>query len=228
MISSNADVTTPGAASPGRWPDAAGPPCAPRRTTTDPELRPFSMTRYAVRQTISTPVRRILALGAALIAPAVTLHAGDPGRATGHITRYDIATRDDLLLSHLVAPAMVGDIEQWSRQLLGGLPGQVGDWVSQFLDATAMANLITQAFPVEGQPALRPVDDLVADCAAILGVAKPDVYVRNSPQTLIYTVQAGGRSYLVLTGALLNLFEGRPDELRFVVGRELGHNHNHR
>ena len=118
---------------------------------------------------------------------------------------------------------MVGDIEQWSKQLLSGLPGQVGDWVTQFIDATKMANIITQAFPVEGQPALKPVDDLVAECARTLGVDKPAVYVRNSPQTLIYTVQAGGQYHLVITSALLNLFEKRPGELKFVVGRELGH-----
>ena len=165
----------------------------------------------------------ILALATSLIAPAATLHAGEPERPPGRITRYDITTRNDLLLSHLVAPAMVGDIEQWSKQLLGGMPGQVGDWVNQFIDATRMANIITEAFPIEGQPGFRPVDEVVADCARTLGVDKPAVYLRNSPQTRIYTVQAGGQYHLVITSALLNLFEKRPGELKFVVGRELGH-----
>ncbi len=165
----------------------------------------------------------ILALGTAIIAATPALHAGDPERPAGRVTKYDIATRDDQLLSHLVAPSMIGDIDQWSKLLLSGLPGQVGDWVTQFMDATKMANIITQAFPVEGQPALKPVDDLVAECARTLGVDKPAVYVRNSPQTLIYTVQAGGQYHLVITSALLNLFEKQPAELKFVVGRELGH-----
>lgn len=164
----------------------------------------------------------ILAAGMTIFAPAM-LDAGDPERPAGRVTRYDIATRDDLLLSHLIAPTMVGDIEQWSKRLLDGLPGQVGDWVSQFIDAAKMASVITEAFPVEGQPALEPVDDLVADCARTLGVDKPTVYLRNSPQSRVYTVQAGGRYHLVLTSALLDLFEKRPAELRFVVGRELGH-----
>jgi Zn-dependent protease with chaperone function len=165
----------------------------------------------------------LLALAVPLVHPAGTLHADDPDRPASRITRYDIATRDDLLLSHLVAPTMAGDIERWSKQLLGGMPGQVGGWVTQFLDATAMANVITEAFPIEGQPGFRPVDEVVAECARILGVDKPDVYLRNSPQTRIYTVQASGRYHLVITSALLNLFEKRPAELRFVVGRELGH-----
>lgn len=136
---------------------------------------------------------------------------------------YEIATRNDLLLSHLVAPAMTGDVEEWTKALLGGMPGQVGDWVTRYLDARAMANVIAETFPVEGQPALARVDQLVADCATTLGIEKPAVYVRNSPFTRLYAVQAGGRWHLVLTSALLELFQDRPDELRFVVGRELGH-----
>jgi hypothetical protein len=134
----------------------------------------------------------ILALATALIAPPAILHAGEPERPPGRITPYDITTRNDLLLSHLVAPAMVDDIEQWSKQLLGGMAGQVGDWVNQFIDATRMANIITEAFPIEGQPGFRPVEEVVADCAHTLGVEKPAVYLRNSPQTRIDTLQAGG------------------------------------
>ena len=140
-----------------------------------------------------------LALATSLITPAAILHAGEPERPPGRITRDDITTRNDLLLSHLVAPAMVGDIEQWSKRLLGGLPGQVGDWVNQFIDATRMANIITEAFPIEGQPGLRSVNEVVADCARTLGVDKPAVYLRNSPQTRIYTVQAGGQYHLVIS-----------------------------
>ncbi len=165
----------------------------------------------------------IFALATSLFALAALLHAGEPDGLPGRITSYDITTRNDLLLSHLVAPAMIGDIEKWSRQLLGGMPGQVGDWVSQFIDATQMATIITEAFPIEGQPGFRPVDEVVAGCVRTLGVEKPAFYLRNSPQTRIYTVQAGGQFHMAVTSALLNLFEKRPGELKFVVGRELGH-----
>ena len=50
-----------------------------------------------------------------------------------------------------------------------------------------------------------------------------EVHVKNSPETRIYSVKAGGRYHLDLTSGLLNLFEGKPAELKFVVGRELGH-----
>jgi Zn-dependent protease with chaperone function len=36
-------------------------------------------------------------------------------------------------------------------------------------------------------------------------------------------VHAGGRYHLVIASALLTLFQNRPGELRYVVGRELGH-----
>ncbi len=165
----------------------------------------------------------ILAIGGTIIVRAPFLHAGDHEQPASRVTRYDIATQKDLLFSHLVAPSMVGDVEQWSKQLLNGLPGQVGDWVTQFIDATRMANVISEAFPIEGQHALKPVDDLIAECASTLGVDKSAVYLRNSPQTRIYAVMAGGRHHLVITSALLSLFDGRAAELKFVVGRELGH-----
>ena len=129
----------------------------------------------------------------------------------------------DCLLAHLVAPAASGDVPDWAKTLLGDLPGQVGAWVEQYLDAKALAGVITEASPVEGQPPLKPVESLVAECARTLGVEQPAVYVRNNPLTRIYAVRSGGRHHLVLTSGLLNLFEGRPAELKFVVGRELGH-----
>ena len=149
--------------------------------------------------------------------------AGQPPRTPGRASRFELATRGDLLLSHLVDAATAGDVEVWSKTLLGGLPGQVGDWVSPYFDARTMASIIAETFPVEGQPALAPVDRLVESCSATLGITKPAVHVRNNPMPRIYAVRSGDRHHLIITSALLNLFEGRPDELRFFVGRELGH-----
>jgi Zn-dependent protease with chaperone function len=151
------------------------------------------------------------------------LDAAESTRRTAPITRYDLSTQAELLLGHLVTPTLKGDVKDWSKSLLPGLAGQVGDWINQYFNVNALAAVITEAFPVEGQSALKPVDQLVADCARTLGVEKPAIYVRNSSVTRIYSVQSGGRYHLVLTSALLNVFEERPGELRFVVGRELGH-----
>ena len=160
-----------------------------------------------------------LTLAFAIIAPAATRGArGDePERAS----RYDIATREDLLFAHLLTPLLKGEVPDWP--ILGGLGRQIGGWVDPFLDARQIVAVITEAFPVEGQPALLPLRRLVADCARTLGLPEPAVQVRNSPFTQAYAVHAFDRDNLALTSGLLDLFAERPEELKFVVGHELGH-----
>ena len=103
--------------------------------------------------------------------------------AKSRVTRYDLATPNELLLEHLLAPRLLKDVQAWSNQLLGGLPSQVGDWVTPYLDTIRIASTITQAFPVEGQPALRPVDALVEDCARTLERFTPESHtIHTSPK----------------------------------------------
>ena len=223
MISSSVASGHPGGSLPETAADARSQGGRSENRRTDHDLRSLLTTRNAVICQVSKSTSWIFALAASLSVPAAILHAREPERPADRITKYDITTRNDLLLAHLVAPAMVGDIQQWSKQLLGGMPGQVGDWVTQFIDATRMANIITEAFPIEGQPGFRPVDEVVADCAARWASRSRQSTSATRRQTRIYTVQAGGRFHLVITSALLNLFEKGPGELKFLVGRELGH-----
>ena len=137
------------------------------------------------------------------------------------IIRCDIATREDLLFGHMLAPLLGGEVGDWP--IMAGLGKQLGTRVEQFVDARQVAGLMAEAFPVEGQPALGPLERVVADCAARLGVPAPAVHVRNSPFTHAYVVRASGRDHLVVTSGLLNLYAGTPAELKFVVGHELGH-----
>jgi hypothetical protein len=51
---------------------------------------------------------------------------------------------------------MKGEVADWL--ILGGLAKQVGDWVDRFVGAQQIANLITETVPIEGQPALRPLE----------------------------------------------------------------------
>lgn len=144
-----------------------------------------------------------------------------PDRTPGAITPYDFATRDDLLFTHLLAPLMKGEPTGWG--ILDGIGKQLGDWVNQFVGAQQIANIITEAFPVEGQLALRSLHVEVEHCARTLGVDTPKVYVRNSPFTQAYVAHAHDQNHLVLTSGLLALYAGRPEELKFVIGHELGH-----
>ena len=97
------------------------------------------------------------------------------------VSRYELTTPGDLLMARLVSPSMKGDVADWSRSLLGTLPGQVGDWVSRFLDAHALAGIISEAFAIEGQPAAGPLQEVVADCARVLGVERPSLHLRHLP-----------------------------------------------
>src|SRR6478672_2200706 len=111
-----------------------------------------------------------IAVTATLVGTAVLGQAEAPRSAPGRVTRYDFATRDDLLFAHLVAPLLQGDVPDWP--LLKGLADQLGAWINPFLDARRIADVITTAMPLEGQPLTR-LDRLVADCARTLGVDKP-------------------------------------------------------
>ena len=61
------------------------------------------------------------------------------------------------------------------------------------------------------------------DCCTILHVDPPEVYVRNHPFPQAYVQRVNKSNFLVLTSSLLKLYEGKPGELRFVIGHELGH-----
>ena len=102
-------------------------------------------------------------LGLGLLCLATPSTKAQSNQVTGLITKYDITTPDDLLFSRLVGPVMSGEISDWSKRLLGGMPAQFGDWVNQFIDATHLANIVTETFPVDGQPALKPVENLVLE-----------------------------------------------------------------
>jgi hypothetical protein len=125
-----------------------------------------------------TPALALAAL-AALLADATA--GPSPDFSGAKVTRYEIATRDDLLFAHLLAPLMKGEVPDWI--LLGDLSKQLGGWVDQYVSARQVAGLIAEAFPVEGQAALGPLERVVGECADTLGVPKPTVHVRNSPLT---------------------------------------------
>lgn len=171
-------------------------------------------------------LNRALALAILICGASLSLRAESPSKTQykrpASLTRYDFATPDDLFLARMLGPLVSGDKpDDWS--VLNGLGKQLGDWVDQFVAANRIANTINHALPVEGQPALKQIDSVVSDCAGILHVEKPSVFVRSSPLPLCYLVQAGDKNFLILTSALLHLYEGQEGELRFIVGHELGH-----
>jgi Zn-dependent protease with chaperone function/uncharacterized RDD family membrane protein YckC len=71
----------------------------------------------------------------------------------------------------------------------------------------------------EGQ--FEDVYQIVTECARLVGVAVPHVFVREDPFVPIVAVGTGEPYALVISSQWLEIFT--PDELRFLVGRELAH-----
>lgn len=61
-------------------------------------------------------------------------------------------------------------------------------------------------------------------CADTLGIALPKLYVANSPVINAYTFGTNDDAFIVVHSALLDHFT--EDELRFVIGHEMGHIQN--
>ena len=137
------------------------------------------------------------------------------------VSRFDLATRDELLYAHWVSPFVQSDgVSQWSW--VSDLINSTGKWVAAYIDAHKISDAIHRGLAIDGQPPLAKLDELVADCARILNVSKPTVIVRNDPRTTAYVVASDSQTFLVLTSALIKLYDGADDELRFVIGHELG------
>ncbi|MCA9578965.1 MAG: M48 family metallopeptidase [Sandaracinaceae bacterium] len=61
-------------------------------------------------------------------------------------------------------------------------------------------------------------------CADTLGIPLPKLYVANSPVINAYTFGTNNDAFIVVHSALLDHFDD--DELRFVIGHEMGHVQN--
>ena len=180
--------------------------------------------RREVKPLASRMCPAILVVLVTLLALSSPLYAEESAtrRYPTYVTPFDLATRDDLLFGRLVEKLVVGDDPaEWG--ILSGVAERLGTWLSDYISAQRIADVITSGMPIEGQPPIRPLDDMVADCARVLHVEKPLVYVRNSPFTTAYATEFSGRGVIVLTSGLVRLYDQHPEELRFVVGHELGH-----
>ncbi len=142
------------------------------------------------------------------------------GRRTPRKLVYgQFATPQIHWLGHFLEPTLTGERPgDWG--LFNKIRSGLGSKIETFFDANLISEAINQSLSTEGQPFAK-LDALVAECAEILHVNKPDIRVRNSAEARATFVRVGDADFLVLTSGLLELFESRPEELRFVVGREL-------
>ncbi|QDT64765.1 M48 family metalloprotease [Calycomorphotria hydatis] len=137
------------------------------------------------------------------------------------VTRFDFADRGELYYSQFIRGLVTGDsLSDWP---LIEMVRDANAWLAEAIDAHIVSQAITQGMSLDGQRATKSIDVIVADCAEILDMPKPRVLLRRDVEPKAYSGDVGKEGVIVLTSELLNLYEGRPDELRFVIGRELGH-----
>jgi len=103
---------------------------------------------------------------------------------------------------------------------------------SQFLDSKILKpyfdDLNTREMTVKGVelrsdqfPDRPELYRIVEDCAKILGIPKPRVYIADQPGPNVYTANLTD-PIIVIHSSLLRSFKD-PTELRFIIGHEMGH-----
>ena len=136
----------------------------------------------------------------------------------GYVTAYDIMTpEDEFYFHHLDNMCPGGDLAQWPLvKALVGL-GQ------NLVDANLLANLANETVHISDQPRAAPIIKMVNECAEILQVKAPPVHIDGSPEPNAYVAGLREPHVLVFTSGLLELYDESPEELRFIIGHELGH-----
>jgi Zn-dependent protease with chaperone function len=144
--------------------------------------------------------------------------AESEGSDQGVVHKYDIMTDLDVLFSRYLGLATVGEIvSDWP------LVKEVVGFCKELVDAGVIADHLNEALPVDKQPAFAPVKKIVDECAVLLHVPAPHLLVRSDPRIDAYVTRLGEPHLLVLTSGLYEAYKGQPQELRFVIGHELGH-----
>ncbi len=134
------------------------------------------------------------------------------------ITPYDLMTaEDEFYYHHIYKLTEDADVSNWP--LVKSLLGLGGN----FLDAGELARLANQSIKIDEQRRATKIMDMVKECSQILGVDPPPVFIQGSGDVNAYVTNLTHPHVLVLTGGLVELFQDNAEELRFIIGHELGH-----
>ncbi len=134
------------------------------------------------------------------------------------VTEYDILTSEDQFYYHHLRPLCEGpDLSDWP------LMQSVSELCTDLVDAPVWAALATETIYVSDQPRAKPIIDTVNECAKILGITPPKVFIEGKSEVNAYVAGIESPHVLVFTSGLLDLYSSSPKELRFIIGHELGH-----
>jgi Zn-dependent protease with chaperone function len=134
------------------------------------------------------------------------------------LTAYDIMTPEDAFYFHHLDNLCLGaDIARWP--LVKSLVG-LGQ---NLIDANLLASLANETIYISDQPRAAPLIKTVEECASILQIEPPSVHIEGKPEPNAYVTGLHEPHVLVFTAGLLDLYDESPEELRFIIGHELGH-----
>ncbi|MGH7138170.1 MAG: M48 family metalloprotease [Pirellulales bacterium] len=134
------------------------------------------------------------------------------------MTAYDIMTPEDAFYFHHLNNLCLGvDIARWP------LVKSLVDLGQNLIDANSLATLANETIYISDQPRAAPLIKIVKECASILQVEPPPVHIEGDPEPNAYVAGLREPHVLVLTSSLLDLYDESPEELRFIIGHELGH-----
>jgi Zn-dependent protease with chaperone function len=134
------------------------------------------------------------------------------------VTAYDIMTaEDEFYYHHLFKLTDDADVANWP------LVKSLASLGHNFMDAELLARMANRSIKISEQKRATRISEMVTECAKILGVTTPPVFIEANPTANAYVSGLGYPHVLVLTSACVELFQDNPDELRFIIGHELGH-----
>ncbi len=134
------------------------------------------------------------------------------------ITPYDIMTaEDEFYYHHIYKLTNDADIANWP--LVKSLLGLGGN----FVDADHLARLANQSIKINEQQRATKIMDMVKECSQILGVDPPPVFIKGDSEPNAYVTNLTHPHVMVLTSRLVEIYQDEPEELKFIIGHELGH-----
>jgi Zn-dependent protease with chaperone function len=128
-----------------------------------------------------------------------------------------MTAEDEFYYHHIYKLTEDADLGNWP--LVKSLLGLGGN----FLDSGELARLANQSIKIDEQRRAGKIVEMVKECSQVLGVDPPPVFIYGSGEPNAYVTNLTHPHVLVLTGGLVELFQDNPDELRFIIGHELGH-----
>lgn len=133
-----------------------------------------------------------------------------------------VATHEDRTYGTYLRRFADHNVPSKDWNLIGLVQSAVGAYADLSIEVHA-----NECFPASSAAPFHKLEGVVRECSEIVGIAPPAVYLlRDSTPRAWCDVSSDGSSIFV-TSELLSLFDQQPEELRFVIGRELGHLKSH-